>query len=86
MYRKLIEAQEIKGAVNGWQAARQLGMRPETAELALQSARRMSREQLLSGLRALQECDDGLKGGVREPRALLDFLITRLTRRNVSAA
>ncbi len=86
MYRKLIEAQEIKGAVNGWQAARQLSMRPETAELALQSARRMSREQLLSGLRALQECDDGLKGGVREPRALLDFLITRLTRRSASAA
>ncbi|MBZ5700533.1 MAG: DNA polymerase III subunit delta [Acidobacteriia bacterium] len=86
MYRKLIEAQEIKGAVNGWQAARQLGMRPEMAEVALQSARRMSREQLLSGLRALQECDDGLKGGVREPRALLDFLIARLTGQSASAA
>ena len=86
MYRKLIEAQEVKGPLNGWQAARQLGMRPETAELALQSARRIPREQLLRGLRALQECDDGLKGGVREPRALLDFLITRLTGRGASAA
>ncbi len=86
MYRKMIEAQEIKGAVNGWQAARQLGMRPEAAELALQSARRMPRAQLLSGLRALQECDDRLKGGGRDPRALLDFLIARLTGRSQPAA
>lgn len=86
MYRKMIEAQEIKGAVNGWQAARQLGMRPETAELALKSARRIPRAQLLSGLRALQECDDRLKGGGRDPRALLDFLIARLTARGQPAA
>ncbi|MBZ5527721.1 MAG: DNA polymerase III subunit delta [Acidobacteriia bacterium] len=81
MYRKMIEAQEIKGVANGWQAARQLGMKPETAELALQSARRMPRAQLLAGLRVLQECDDRLKGGGRDPRALLDFLIARLTAR-----
>ncbi len=86
MYRKLIEAQELKGPVSGWQAARQFGMRPETAELALQSARRIPREQLLAGLRVLQECDDRLRGGGREPRALLDFLITRLTNRRESAA
>ncbi len=38
MYRKLIEASEVKGITNGYQAARALGMRPEQAELALQSA------------------------------------------------
>jgi DNA polymerase-3 subunit delta len=81
MYRKMIEAQEIKGVANGWQAARQLGMRPEAAELALQSARRMPRTQLLAGLRVLQECDDQLKGKGRDPRAQLDFLIARLTAR-----
>src|SRR5207245_4590289 len=37
MYRKLIEASEVKGVTNGWQAARALGMRPEQAELALQN-------------------------------------------------
>ena len=37
-YRKLIEASEIKGAMNGWQAARTLGMRPEDAEIALRAA------------------------------------------------
>ncbi len=86
MYRKLIEAQELKGPLDGWQAARQLGMRPEMAELALQSARGIPRDQLLAGLRALQECDDRLKGGARNPRALLDFLITRLTGRREAAA
>jgi len=39
MYRKLIEASDIKGVANGWQASRALGMRPEQAELALQNAR-----------------------------------------------
>ncbi len=33
MYRKLIEASEVKDVANGWQAARALGMRPEQAEL-----------------------------------------------------
>ena len=50
MYRKLIEASEIKGVANGWQAARALGMRPEQADLALQSARRIPKSKLLAGL------------------------------------
>lgn len=79
MYRKLIEASEAKGPVNPWQAARQLGMRPETAELAIQNARKIPRDRLLEGLRALQKCDDRLKRGHPNPRTILEFLITELT-------
>jgi len=78
MYRKLIEASEIRGATNGWQAARALGMRPEQAEIALRSARKTSRERLLEGLRALQKADDRLKGGADE-RAVLEFLVWQLS-------
>ncbi len=77
---QLIEASEVRGATNGWQAARALGMRPEQAELALQCARRISKERLLDGLTALQEADDRLKGGgSKEPRIVMEFLIWRLT-------
>ena len=79
MYRKIMEASEVRGAANGWQAARALGMRPEQAELALQSARRMSKERLLGGLRALQKADDRLKQGGAEVRTVLEFLVTELT-------
>ena len=79
MYRKLIEASEAKGPVNPWQAARQLGMRPETAELAMQNARKIPRDRLLEGLRALQKCDDRLRRGHPNPRAILEFLIAELT-------
>src|ERR1700726_1611308 len=63
MYRKLIEASEISGAMNGWQAARTLGMRPEQADIALRAARKSSKAQLLGGLQALKKADDRLKGG-----------------------
>ena len=79
MYRKLIEASEMKGPMNPWQAARQLGMRPEMADLAMQSARKIPRQRLLEGLRALQEADDRLKSGGKSPRAVMDFLVTQLT-------
>src|SRR2546425_10122394 len=79
MYRKLIEASEVKGATNGWQAARALGMRPEQAELALQNARRISKSRLLDGLRALQKADDRLKRGGEDSRAVMEFLVTELT-------
>ncbi len=78
MYRKLIEASELRGVTNGWQAARALGMRPEQAELALQCARKISKERLLAGLRALQEADDRLKGGAKEPRTVMEFLVAQL--------
>jgi DNA polymerase-3 subunit delta len=79
MYRKLIEASEVKGATNGWQAARALGMRPEQAELALQASRKIPKAQLLAGLRALQKADDRLKGGAEDERAVMEFLVMELT-------
>jgi DNA polymerase-3 subunit delta len=85
MYRKLIEASEIRGATNGWQAARALGMRPEQAEIALQSARKTSRERLLDGMRALQKADDQLKGGADE-RFVLEILVWQLSGGAVTSA
>jgi DNA polymerase III subunit delta len=79
MYRKLVEASEVRGVTNGWQAARALGMRPEQAELAIQSARKIPKERLLDGLKALQEADSRLKGGARDVRAVMEFLVWRLS-------
>src|SRR3989442_10577489 len=79
MYRKLIEASEIKGVTNGWQAARALGMRPEQAELALQNARKISKSRLLAGLHALRSADDRLKRGGEDSGAVMEFLVTELT-------
>jgi DNA polymerase III subunit delta len=86
MYRKLIEASEVKGVTNGWQAARALGMRPEQAELALQNARKISKGRLLSGLSALQKADDRLKRGGEDARAVMEFLVTELTGGEAKAA
>jgi DNA polymerase-3 subunit delta len=86
MYRKLIEASEVKGVSNGWQAARALGMRPEQAELALQSARRIPKPRLLAGLHALRDTDDRLKGSGAEPRTVMEFLVSQLTGREAKAA
>jgi DNA polymerase III subunit delta len=86
MYRKLVEASEIKGAVNGWQAARALQMRPEQAELALQSARKVAKPRLLAGLRVLQQADDRLKRGGEDARAVMEFLVTELTAPDSRAA
>jgi DNA polymerase-3 subunit delta len=86
MYRKLIEASEVKGVSNGWQAARALGMRPEQAEVALQSARKIPKPRLLAGLGALQCADDRLKGGREDARAVMEFLVTELTSKSQTAA
>jgi DNA polymerase III subunit delta len=86
MYRKLIEASEVRGVVNGWQAARALGMRPEQADLALQSARKISKPRLLAGLRVLQQADDRLKGGREDARTVMEFLVTQLTTDEALAA
>ena len=85
MYRKLIEASEIRGAMNGWQAARTLGMRPEQADIALRAARKTSKAQLLSGLRALEKADDRLKSS-KDSRMVLEFLVTELTNSNAQYA
>jgi len=79
MYRKLVEASEVKGVVNGWQAARALQMAPEKAELALRNARKISKPRLLAGMRAFQLADNRLKGGSEDPRAVMEFLIAELT-------
>src|SRR5467141_1333031 len=86
MYRKLIEASEVKGVTNGWQAARALGMRPEQAELALQNARKISKPRLLAGLHALRQADDRLKRGGEDARAVREFLVTELTSAEAKAA
>jgi DNA polymerase-3 subunit delta len=85
MYRKLIEASEIRGAMNGWQAARTLGMRPEQADIALRAARQASKEQLLSGLLALERADDRLKSS-KDARTVMEFLVVELTGGSVLAA
>ncbi len=85
MYRKVMEASELQGVTNGWQAARSLSMRPEQAELAVQSARKISKARLLGGLRALQRADDRLKGG-KDARTVLEFLVSELTAPDAQAA
>jgi DNA polymerase-3 subunit delta len=78
MYRKLVEASELKGALTGWQAARSLQMRPDQAELALRNSRKLSKPRLLAGLAALQRADDRLKSGEKDSRAVMEFLIAEL--------
>jgi DNA polymerase III subunit delta len=80
MFRKLIEVQDLPRGSGVWEAAR-LGMRKETAELAVRYAPRISREQLVSGVQYLSEADSQLKSGIAAPRAVLEFLIARLTAR-----
>lgn len=86
MFRKLIEAGEVRGAANGWQAARALGMRPEQAQLAIDSARKIPKAKLLAGLQALQRADDRLKGGREDARTIMEFLIAELTGAGKKAA
>src|SRR6185437_12583983 len=57
MYRKLIEARELPPGTNQFQAARDLGMRPDSAGTAIAQARRIPREQLLAGISILAEAD-----------------------------
>jgi DNA polymerase III subunit delta len=86
MYRKLIEARELPPGTNGFQAARQLGMRPDAAETAVRQAHRIPKKDLLAGLVALAEADSQLKSSNPNPRALMEFLIVRLTSTSASAA
>jgi len=79
MYRKLIEARDLPAHTSGFQAARQLGMRPEAAEAAVRQAHRIPKKDLLAGLTALAEADSQLKSANPNPRAMMEFLIARLT-------
>lgn len=86
MYRKLIEARELSPHASKWQAAGQLGMRPETAELAIRQSRKIPREDLLEGIVALAEADSRLKSGTPDQRAVMEFLVARLTAPESSGA
>lgn len=86
MYRKLIEARELPAGTHGYQAARQLGMRPDTAELAMRQSRKIPQSELLAGVVALAEADSSLKSGIANPRAAMEFLIARLTGAPAQAA
>jgi DNA polymerase-3 subunit delta len=79
MYRKLIEARHLPAHTNGFQAARQLSMRPDAAETAVRQAHRIPKNQLLAGLASLAEADSQLKSSNPDPRAMMEFLIARLT-------
>jgi DNA polymerase III delta subunit len=61
-------------------------MNPQQAELALQSARKISKPRLLAGLQALRMADDRLKGSGAEPRTVMEFLVTELTAAEARAA
>ncbi|HVB07889.1 MAG TPA: hypothetical protein VNF00_02985, partial [Candidatus Acidoferrales bacterium] len=78
-YRKLIEARELPAHTAGFQAARQLGMRPDAAEAAVRQSHRTTKQDLLAGLAALAEADSQFKSRNPDPRATMEFLIARLT-------
>jgi DNA polymerase-3 subunit delta len=86
MYRKLIEARDLPVGMNGFQAGRALGMRPDAAEAAVRNAHRIRKKDLLAGLLALAEADSQLKSSNPNPRALMEFLIAHLTSSATSAA
>ena len=79
MYRKLIEAQQLSPHTSSYQAAGRLGMRAATAELAIRHAKQIPRRQLVEGLRALYDADSRLKSGSTNDRAVMEFVVARLT-------
>jgi len=79
MYRKLIEARDLPAYTNGFQAVRHLNMRPEAAEAAVRQAHRIPKTDLVAGLIALAEADSQLKSANPDPRAMMEFLVARLT-------
>ncbi len=85
-YRKLIEARELPAHTGGFQAARQLGMRPDAAESAVRQSHRVPKADLLAGLVALAEADSQFKSRNPDPRATMEFLIARLTSPAAAAA
>jgi DNA polymerase-3 subunit delta len=78
MYRKLIEARDLPAHTQGFQAARQLSMRPDAAEAAVRNAHLIPKKDLLAGLAALAEADNQLKSSNPNPRAFMEFLLARL--------
>ncbi len=79
MYRKLIEARDLPAGVNGFSAARMLGMNPDSAQAAINNSRKIPKKALLAGLVALGEADSQLKQSNPDPKAMMEFLVARLT-------
>jgi DNA polymerase-3 subunit delta len=79
MCRKLIEAQQLSPQTSAYQAAGRLNMRPASAEIAIRHARKIPRRQLVEGLRALYDADSSVKGGSPNDRAVMEFVLARLT-------
>jgi DNA polymerase III subunit delta len=85
-FRKLLEAQELGRGVSSGMAAGRLGMRRDAAETALRQSQKISRRQLVQGLRALYEADSRLKSGTRDDRAVMEFLVAQLAGGREAAA
>jgi DNA polymerase III delta subunit len=79
MYRKLIEARDLPAGMNGYSASRTLQMNPAAAEAALANSRKIPKRTLLAGLVALGEADSQLKQSNPDPKAMMEFLVARLT-------
>jgi DNA polymerase-3 subunit delta len=86
MFRKLVEVGELPRGTQVWDVVRKLQMRKDTAELALREAHRIPRKQLEAGLLELAEADSRLKSGNAGPRAIMEFLLARLTDPGVASA
>jgi DNA polymerase III subunit delta len=85
MFRKLVEIKDLPRGTTVWDVAK-LGMRRDTADLALASAAKIGRGQLVKGLRALADADNRLKLGSADKRAVMEFLIAQLVAPAESAA
>ena len=85
-FRKLLEAQELGRGASSGMAAGRLGMRRDAADMALRQAQKISRAQLVRGLRALYEADNRLKSGTRDDRAVMEFLVAQLAGGRAAAA
>jgi len=78
MYRRLLAASGLPPRANKFEASRILGTYADLAERAMFHSRRFSRAQLIAGIEALADTDSLLKSGVANPRAAMEFLITKL--------
>lgn len=79
MYRTLLHAQDLPPGSSAFDLMRQVRLRKDTADLAMTQAPRIPRKKLLEGLQALCEADSRLKKGKPDPRAVMEFLVARLT-------
>jgi len=79
MFRKLIEVQGLSAHMSSYEVAGRLQMRAATAGMAMQYAKKIPRRQLVQGLRTLYDADSRLKGGAKDDRAVMEFVVAQLT-------